>query len=304
MSRRHLSLGVILLGICFLLSLLISISAPYVRVFDIVRTSFDQAGGVSVNIRNNTAAAIREAQSGNWNCVETGHAYRLDVGGQVVDKSWTRGLVIHPIATAAILVALVLSFFTNLTLMLVASLVAFLGAVLILIVFAIDIALYVRVKARMKNVGGRTMAGPAFWMTLVLLLLVSVAGVVIWFVRRRAKAKEEDGDEDVKAKKEEKKRKKKEKKEKKKAEEKTKRAKAKKEKEEHAEEVREEQRLKSKERPLEAKDGEGEEGHLEGKEAAPVVDTEERKKETWYSRLRGNRGTEAEEKKEKEKDIP
>ncbi|KAG8800878.1 hypothetical protein FRC16_001857 [Serendipita sp. 398] len=131
------------------------------------------------------------AQSGDWNCVATGYAYGLDVGGQVVDKSWTRGLVIHPIATAAIFVAWLLSFSTHLTVTLIASLVSFLGATLTLIVFAIDIALYARVKARMNNIGGKTNAGPAFWMTLVVLVLATVSGCVVCFGRRRAISKNE-----------------------------------------------------------------------------------------------------------------
>jgi hypothetical protein len=90
-----------------------------------------------------------------------------------------------------IFVALLLSFSTHLTVVLVASLVSFLGCLLTLIVFAIDIALFAYVKGQMNNVGGSTMPGPAFWMTLVVLILTAVAGCIVCFGRRRARGKSE-----------------------------------------------------------------------------------------------------------------
>jgi hypothetical protein len=197
MARHHLIPGAVLLGICFILSLLVSISVPYVRAFDIVRTTFGTAGGVGTD--NDHAVAFRWgiwgdcaqlAQSGDWSCTSTGYAYDTVIGGQDVGKSWTRGLVIHPIATAVILIAWCLSFSTHLTVTLVASLVSFLGALFTLIVFAIDIALFVRVKAKMNNIGGHTTPGPAFWMTLVTLVLLTIAGCIVCFGRRRAKGTE------------------------------------------------------------------------------------------------------------------
>lgn len=120
-----------------------------------------------------------------------GYAYQATVGGYTVGSSWTRGLVIHPIAAAVILVALLLSFSTHLTVVLVASLVSFLGCLMTLIVFAIDIALFAYVKGQMGNIGGSTMPGPAFWMTLVVLVLTAVAGCIVCFGRRRARVKDE-----------------------------------------------------------------------------------------------------------------
>jgi uncharacterized membrane-anchored protein len=90
-----------------------------------------------------------------------------------------------------ILVALLLSFSTHLTVTLIASLVSFLGCLMTLIVFAIDIALFAYVKGQMGNVGGSTMPGPAFWMTLVVLVLTAVAGCIVCFGRRRAKGRGE-----------------------------------------------------------------------------------------------------------------
>ncbi|PVG00639.1 hypothetical protein CPB86DRAFT_782477, partial [Serendipita vermifera] len=70
-------------------------------------------------------------------------------------------------------------------------LVSFLGALFTLIVFAIDIALFANIKAKMDNIGGKAKPGPAFWMTLVVLVLTSVSGCVVCFGRRRARGTEE-----------------------------------------------------------------------------------------------------------------
>jgi hypothetical protein len=128
---------------------------------------------------------LQSATSGDWSCTSTGYAYTTNVGGQIVAKSWTRGLVIHPIATAIILIAWLLSFSDHLTVMLMSSLFSFLGALFTLIVFAIDIALFANIRAKMDNIGGKVNPGPAFWMTLVVLVLTNVAGCVVCFGRRR-----------------------------------------------------------------------------------------------------------------------
>jgi hypothetical protein len=77
MHRHHLVPGIVLLGICFILSILVSefsikkgfqslislfgtqvsISLPYVRAFDIVRTTFGTSGGVGTD--NNHVVAVR-----------------------------------------------------------------------------------------------------------------------------------------------------------------------------------------------------------------------------------------------------
>jgi hypothetical protein len=196
--HHHLIPGAIILGICFILSILVSISVPYVRAFDIVRTTFGTPG--TVGSTNQAVTAVRWgiwgacaelAQSGDWSCVSTGYAYDSTIGDSTIGKSWTRGLVIHPIAAAIILIAWLLSFSPHLTVTLIASLFAFLGCLFTLIVFAIDIALFAQVKAQMNNEGGTTSPGPAFWMTLVVLILTAVAGCIVCFGRRRAKGKTE-----------------------------------------------------------------------------------------------------------------
>jgi len=194
MARHHLIPGATILSIAFILSLLVSISLPYVRAFDIVRVTFGTGtvGADDAHIDQFRwgiwGRCFQLAGSGSWDCLTAGHAYSSEVGGQTIGSSWTRGLVIHPIATAVILVALLLSFSTHLTVTLVASLMCFLGAVLTLIAFSIDIALFAYVKSKMNNIPDvqeNTQPGPAFWMTLVVLILTSVAGCTVCFCRRR-----------------------------------------------------------------------------------------------------------------------
>ncbi|KIM23881.1 hypothetical protein M408DRAFT_76759 [Serendipita vermifera MAFF 305830] len=199
MARHHLIPGAVILGVAFILSILISISVPYVRAFDLVRTSYGTPRTIGTS--NDQATEFRWGiwgvcaslanSGGDWQCVSRGYGYDSSVGGQDVGASWTRGTVIHPIAAAAIFIAWLLSFSEHLTVLLVASLVAFLGSLLTLIVFAIDIALFVRIKNQMGNIDGSTSPGPAFWMTLVVLILTAVAGCIVCFGRRRHKAKTE-----------------------------------------------------------------------------------------------------------------
>lgn len=191
---RHIA-GIVTLFIAFALSFLVSLSLPHVRVFDIVRTSVD--GSNFSDVGSGAASQIRlgiwgycieAAGNGDWNCVNTGYAYSLDISDQNIGSSWTRGLVIHPIATAILFIAFVLGCFQSLFILLLASLAALLGSTLTLIAFACDIALFVRFKSRIgniDNVNEDTDPGPAFWMTLVSLVLAFVGAFLVFLGRRR-----------------------------------------------------------------------------------------------------------------------
>ncbi|KAG8808826.1 hypothetical protein FRC17_003754 [Serendipita sp. 399] len=111
---------------------------------------------------------------------------------EVIGKSWTRGLILHPIAAFVTLIAWVLCFSDKLKMALFASLLSFLAAFLTLLAFAIDIALYVHVKNVIDkiDVGAKTSPGPAFWMSLIVLVLVTVSGCLVCFGWRRTKSKE------------------------------------------------------------------------------------------------------------------
>ena len=91
-----------------------------------------------------------------------------------IGSSWTRGLAVHPVgmdsltfaeyylanfkwspsATGVIFIALLLSLSSHITVTLLASIVSFLAALITLIAFAIDIALFAFVKHEMKKLTG------------------------------------------------------------------------------------------------------------------------------------------------------
>jgi ABC-type nickel/cobalt efflux system permease component RcnA len=85
-------------------------------------------------------------------------------------------------------IALLLSFSTHITVTLLASLVSFLAALLTLIAFAIDIALFAFVKhelGTLNNSNFNTNTAPAFWLTFASFLLLLLAGCTVCFGRRR-----------------------------------------------------------------------------------------------------------------------
>jgi len=191
------AIGTFILLLAFLLSLLVSISAPYVQDFDDVRTYF--AGSVSGN-----AAAINEARfgiwgfcvrlidNGNWVCESTGLAYSFALKGvsgnvETIARSWTRGLVMSPVATGFIFVALVLSFTRH---SIFAAIAAIFAGFVTVIFMAINIALYVYVHSKMKHVGTaeNTNFGPGFWMSLSVLILCVGASTSLVFAHRNKNA--------------------------------------------------------------------------------------------------------------------
>jgi chromate transport protein ChrA len=106
-----------------------------------------------------------------------------------ISASWTRGLAAHPLAAAVTLVALAFAFSTHIILTLIASLVSFLAALVTLVAFAIDIALFARVRNEMKGLGvdANTNTAPAFWMTLVAFVLLLLAGCTVCLGRRKTR---------------------------------------------------------------------------------------------------------------------
>jgi len=130
---------------------------------------------------------------GHRTCSPIGHGYTVQVESPLnqqivtIGASWTRGLAVHPIATAAAFVAFVLAFAKQPSLTLAASLTAFFAALMTLIAFSIDIALYAYVNHEMEKLGGVTagsVTGPGFWLTFISLILLLVAGCTVCFGRR------------------------------------------------------------------------------------------------------------------------
>jgi len=208
MSRVFCIPGVAFLAIAFILSFLVSISLPFLPAIDFVRVNsgagqFGPTGNSDVD-----NIAIKQLRLGIWSacdyslnnhktCLPSHHGYEVpfttvnskgDIGIITVKAAWTRGLAVHPVATAVTFIALLLSFSTHVTVTLVASLVSFLAALLTLIAFAIDIALFVLVRNLFKEnnniLGANTNTAPAFWMTFVTLIFLLLAGCTVCFGRR------------------------------------------------------------------------------------------------------------------------
>ncbi|TFK47111.1 pali-domain-containing protein [Heliocybe sulcata] len=201
-SRAFCIPGIVFLFAAFVLSFLTSISLPYLPALDIARTQY--GNGIAPPSGTDTNA-IKELRYGVWSyceyaasdghrvCAPEGHGYTVRVQDPsnnnviAINSSWTRGLAVHPVATVVTFVALLLSFSTHVTITLIASIVSFLAALITLIAFAIDIALYAWVHHEMNRLSGthNTNTGAGFWLTFVSLILLLLAGCTVCFGRRR-----------------------------------------------------------------------------------------------------------------------
>lgn len=195
MSRAYCIPGVFFLFCAFVLLFLVSVSLPHLEAMDITRVhatgQFASGSQAITQLRLGIWGYCIEENSG-FTCNDTGHGYSLTLqnteGAQVtIGSSWTRGLAIHPVAAGVTLIALAMSFSQHITVTLVSSLVSFLAALLTLIAFAIDIALYAYFKNQMGNLisDESTITGPGFWLTFVSLILLLLAGCTVCFGRRR-----------------------------------------------------------------------------------------------------------------------
>jgi len=192
--RRHCIPGASILAVAFILSLLTALSLPYVLPFDIARVTFQ---GNAAKATNDDASEARlgiwgycyeAARSGQWVCINTGHAYSFSIGGVTIGSSWTRGLLIHPIATAVTFAALVMSLIPSVFIMLLGALTSWLAALLTLIAFFCDIALFAYFKNKMNDINGAqpdTKPGPGFWMTFVTFFVLCFAGCAVLFGRKK-----------------------------------------------------------------------------------------------------------------------
>ncbi|KAJ7276859.1 hypothetical protein C8J57DRAFT_1714077 [Mycena rebaudengoi] len=170
------------LFVAFVLSFLSSISLPSLPALDFVRVNFDS--GILREIRWGIWGTCTYASNDQRTCVHLGHGYAISladsVGRQRVDigASWTRGLAIHPVVTGIIAITFGFAASKYKHGPLVASMTSFFAALMLLIAFAADIALYAFVHhevGKLEDVRADVNAGAAFWMTLVSLILVFMA---------------------------------------------------------------------------------------------------------------------------------
>ncbi|KAJ7583794.1 actin cortical patch SUR7/pH-response regulator pali [Mycena floridula] len=203
MPRSFCIPGIVFLFCAFVLSFLVSISLPYLTALDVVRTHFDGTpflGSVGLSeVRFGIWAPCTYDTQNSRTCASAHHGYSFTAFSLVdtnpddklfitIGSSWTRGLAVHPVATVATFIAFALSFSTHITITLAASLMSFFAALLTLIAFAIDIALYAYVHHKMgelPNVRQHTNTGPGFWLTFVSLILLLLGGCTVCFGRRK-----------------------------------------------------------------------------------------------------------------------
>ncbi|KAJ7482221.1 hypothetical protein B0H11DRAFT_2232445 [Mycena galericulata] len=198
MSRIFCIPGIIFLLFAFVLSVLVSISLPFLPALDFVRVQFGSgvmtSGAGMTELRFGIWAPCYYDTNGERTCFSAGHAYEVSISNAaktadvIIGSSWTRGLAVHPVAAAVTFIALLMSFSTHHLVTLLASLTSFLAAFLTLIAFAIDIALYGFVHhevGKLPDVSGRTRTSAAFWMTFVALILLLLAGCTVCFGRRK-----------------------------------------------------------------------------------------------------------------------
>ncbi|KAJ7279090.1 hypothetical protein C8J57DRAFT_1175963 [Mycena rebaudengoi] len=190
--------GIIFLLCALVLSILVSISLPFLPALDIVRVNFGSgvatSGDGMTELRLGIWAPCYYNQDAHRTCYDAHHGYAISVSNDAktasasIGSSWTQGLAVHPVATAVTFVALLLSLSAHHLVTLLASLTSFLAALLTLIAFAIDIALYASVHHKMgdlPDVSARTRTGAGFWMTFVSLILLLLAGCTVCFGRRK-----------------------------------------------------------------------------------------------------------------------
>ncbi|EAU87640.1 hypothetical protein CC1G_09101 [Coprinopsis cinerea okayama7 len=199
MSKIFCIPGIVFLLVALIVSFLASISLPYLPTLDITRVEFTPSlvENEMTNLRFGIWTSCYYNEEEDKTCQKNGYAYEVDVstadGAEqvVIGSSWTRGLVVQPLATAVTLVALCLSLSTNLFVALLASLVSFLAAIMHLISFAIQIALFAYVKKKMNDldIDAKTKVSPGFWLVFASLLLTLLGGCTVCFGRRRDKAK-------------------------------------------------------------------------------------------------------------------
>ncbi|EIN05736.1 hypothetical protein PUNSTDRAFT_106723 [Punctularia strigosozonata HHB-11173 SS5] len=200
MSRAFWIPGVTLLLAATVLNFLVAVGLPFLTALDIARVHFSSGTATAASGQDGLSQlrigtwgyCAYEAASGDRTCTSANNAYAFTVHGtnneETVGPSWTRGLAVHPVAAGVSFLALVFSLSTHLTAMLFASLTAFLAALITLIAFAIDIALFAFTHHQMGKVQGvkkNVNTAPGFWLTFVAFILLCISGCIVIFGRRR-----------------------------------------------------------------------------------------------------------------------
>ncbi|KAJ6620210.1 hypothetical protein B0H10DRAFT_2023131 [Mycena sp. CBHHK59/15] len=188
--------GIVFLFFALILSLLASISLPFLPALDFVRVNFANAprsADIMSQLRFGIWAPCYYDGNGQRSCVFGGHGYSFRITSfdlkqsVLIGSSWTRGLAIHPVAAVFTAVAFGFACSKSDRAPVIATLASFVAAFLMAIAFIVDIALYAFVKQQIGKLPnpGNTVASSAFWMTFVSLILLVMSGCTVCFGRRR-----------------------------------------------------------------------------------------------------------------------
>ena len=216
MTRRYLfpALGVSFVSMVLLVLVTISThttlsdSTP----FDFVRSS-NLGGIVDLSPGSNDKRLIGALKFGTWGycsalngtsdyaCFKHSHGYSAEFGinpansataardNVTIGASWTRGLAVHVVAFVAALIGLVLTAIPKQPVRLAATVVNGISALLALIAFCIDIALFVYVQKQMNKIAdnAKSMPGPAFYMALIA-IPIAVVATLLTFLNWRSES--------------------------------------------------------------------------------------------------------------------
>ncbi|KAJ6555470.1 pali-domain-containing protein [Mycena vulgaris] len=188
--------GIAFLFLALVLSLLTSISLPYLPALDFVRINFantPKSADFMSQLRFGIWAPCAYDGNGVRRCLFGGHGYAFEIESfdrkesVLIGSSWTRGLAIHPVATVFTAVAFGFACSKADNGPFIATIMSFLAAFLTALAFIVDIALYAFVKQQVGTLPnpGNTMASSAFWMTFVSLIFLIMSGCTVCFGRRR-----------------------------------------------------------------------------------------------------------------------
>jgi hypothetical protein len=201
-DRGTFTPGTIFLLIAFVAGLLSSVSLPVFRPLEVVRTHFNTDPELNIKGR------IEEARFGVWSgcaylhdygrhCTDAGVGYEVGIAfiengveERRVGKSWTRGLILTPVATFFAFVALGLALVPGGKFGLFASGMSFIAALVMLLAFIIDIILLLRVKDKFRVPGADTNAGAGFWLTFISFIFLVVSGCTVCIGHRRAQGRD------------------------------------------------------------------------------------------------------------------
>ncbi|KAF9478567.1 hypothetical protein BDN70DRAFT_933278 [Pholiota conissans] len=182
--------GTALIAAALILSLLVTLSLPFLPGLDIARVTVDIEGYES-DQRMGIWSSCMYYTTGIHTCGPREPGYEMEVynvlnpsSSEVITSAWTRGLVLHPIATAFILIAFLASLFVSNVIALLATSFA---TCIASTAFILDIVLYAHLHSIVKdaNFGAAASTSAGFWLSFASVVFLAIAGVVFHFARRR-----------------------------------------------------------------------------------------------------------------------